>query len=115
MTLFMAVTADEYELPLIVSDSRKGIADYAGITTDGISSSISKNRTGKTRGFKFVKVEIEEDEVKVKHGKAPTVKQKKLISAHGLRHENWLVERDTNTEMVIVSRSGKSKRTLMKG
>lgn len=46
----------------------------------------------------------------MKHGKNPTVKQKKLITKMGLNVENWLVERETSDELVIVHRlSGKTK------
>lgn len=50
----------------------------------------------------------------MKHGKAPTKKQKVLISSRKLNPDNWLVERDTPKEMIIVSRSGKQKRKLYK-
>lgn len=50
----------------------------------------------------------------MKHGKNPTVKQKKLIHKWGLNAENWLVERDTNEELVIVHRLTDQKRTIRK-
>ena len=40
----------------------------------------------------------------MKHGKNPTAKQKKLITKMGLNVENWLVERETSDELVIVHR-----------
>ena len=40
----------------------------------------------------------------MKHGKNPTVRQKKLMTAWHLNYENWLVVKDTSTEMVIVHR-----------
>ena len=40
----------------------------------------------------------------MKHGKKPTVAQRKYISAHKLNAENWLVAKDTSTEMVLVHR-----------
>lgn len=44
----------------------------------------------------------------MKHGKKPTVAQRKVISAWGLNWENWLVVKDTPEGMVIVHRySGK--------
>lgn len=40
----------------------------------------------------------------MKAGKKPTVKQCKFIQKHGLNAENWLVSKDTSTEMVLVHR-----------
>lgn len=48
----------------------------------------------------------------MKHGKNPTVRQKKLISKMGLACENWLVERETDTELVIVHRNTGQSRTI---
>ena len=50
----------------------------------------------------------------MKHGKSPTVKQKKLIESRRLNSSDWLVERDTTEKMVIVSRCGKRKRNIYK-
>lgn len=47
----------------------------------------------------------------MKHGKRPTVAQKKLITQWGLNYSNWLIVKDTPAEMVIVHRlSGKQRR-----
>ena len=51
----------------------------------------------------------------MKHGKRPTVKQKKLMHQMGLNVENWLVERDTKDELVIVHRLSDKTRTIRKG
>lgn len=46
----------------------------------------------------------------MKQGKRPTKRQKMEIKALGLNMENWLVERDMPSVMVIVHRhSGKSR------
>ena len=47
----------------------------------------------------------------MKHGKTPTVRQKKLISKMGLNVENWLVERE-RPELVIVHRATGQTRTI---
>jgi len=45
MTLYLAVTADKYELPVYVADSRKEMAEWFGVSGDAISSAIcSYNR-----------------------------------------------------------------------
>ncbi|WP_410496366.1 hypothetical protein QTL86_02510 [Cellulosilyticum sp. ST5] len=50
----------------------------------------------------------------MKHGTKPTKKQCILISSRRLDPKNWLVERDTNEMLVIISRSGKQKRNIYK-
>jgi len=37
----------------------------------------------------------------MKHGKNPTVRQKKYLTSLGLNHENWLVCQDTPVRMVL--------------
>ena len=58
--LYMAVTADKYELPICVEDSVKKLAKWAGISENTLSSRISKESSGKTSGIKFIKVTEEE-------------------------------------------------------
>ena len=50
----------------------------------------------------------------MKHGKNPTVRQKKLISGMGLNVENWLIERETDAEVVIVHRQSNTTRKIKK-
>lgn len=40
----------------------------------------------------------------MKHGKKPTVAQRKLMQKWGLDPANWLVVKDTPSEMVVVHR-----------
>ena len=52
----------------------------------------------------------------MKHGKKPTVNQRKLIQSKRLNPENWLVVKDTPSEMVLVHRHFDNKtRTIKKG
>lgn len=52
----------------------------------------------------------------MKHGRKPTIKQKKLMQYYNLNSADWLVVKDTPDEMVIVHRySGHTTRTLPKG
>ena len=51
----------------------------------------------------------------MKNGKRPTVNQRKFIQSKRLNPENWLVERDTTTEMVLVHRHSNKIRTIKKG
>lgn len=60
MKCYMAVTPDEYELPLFVTDSIKELSEYYGISETTIFSSIKLKKNGKRSGRKFVKVIINE-------------------------------------------------------
>lgn len=60
MILYLAVTADKYELPLMVTDNIQELAEKYKTTGNNIRSSISKGINGKCSGRKFVKVEVEE-------------------------------------------------------
>ena len=48
----------------------------------------------------------------MKHGKKPTLAQRKLMQKWGLDSSNWLVVKDTPSEMVLVHRhfDNKTKR-----
>lgn len=52
----------------------------------------------------------------MKNGKKPTYEQRKVIQRHGLDPHDWLVVKDTSTEMVLVYRySDKTTRSIPKG
>lgn len=51
----------------------------------------------------------------VKNGKRPTVRQKKLMTQWHLNCDNWLVVKDTSTEMVIIHKATDRLRTIPKG
>lgn len=50
----------------------------------------------------------------MKNGKNPTVRQKKLLTQWHLNYENWLIVKDTPTEMEIVHRNTGQRRTISK-
>lgn len=56
MKLYMKVTKDEYELPLIVEDSPTRLAERLGLKVGSVTSMVCKNRSG------FVKVEVDDEE-----------------------------------------------------
>lgn len=56
MKLYMKVTTDKYELPLIVEDSPTRLAERLGLKVGSVTSMVSKNRSG------FVKVEVDDEE-----------------------------------------------------
>lgn len=50
----------------------------------------------------------------MKHPVKPTRAQKQLMKACGLNAENWHIERDTPTEMVVVHRYTGQTKTIRK-
>lgn len=59
--LYMDVAIDKYELPLFVAETIDEMSDWSGTKPQTIRTSISQNKTGNRRGYKFVKVDLEED------------------------------------------------------
>lgn len=61
MTIWMKVTDDKYELPVMVAESQLELANMLGISPNTIASSMSHNRA---RGVKtpYRRIEIEEGE-----------------------------------------------------
>ncbi len=51
----------------------------------------------------------------MKHGTKPTVRQAKILQAKKLKPEDWLIERETPEQMVIIHRYGKAQRVITKG
>lgn len=70
MTVYMKVTKDKYELPLIIADSVKELAERLNINPNNISSSLSH---AKHRGHysPYRKIEIE-DEVSINDNQGTT-------------------------------------------
>lgn len=60
--LYMAVTADEYELPLGVFDSVKEAAEWGNTTITAVYSGISKKITGAYRGYKFIRIDFKDED-----------------------------------------------------
>ena len=60
MTLYMAVTPDKYELPIAVESTVFDLAEMYSTTPATILTSISRNKSGKRRGAKFVRVEVDD-------------------------------------------------------
>lgn len=75
MTLYLAVTADKYELPLYVAESRKEMALWSGLSVNAISCAISnynrrragrcplKRETSDPGRTMFVKIEVDDEPV----------------------------------------------------
>jgi len=50
----------------------------------------------------------------MKQGTSPTLKQKKLIEEAGWNPNNWLVERDLPSEMILIHRNTGTLKVLKK-
>lgn len=61
MKLYLAVTADEYELPVCVEEDYHVLARLYGITPNCLLSQIGHGSSGKQQGVKFIRVVIDDD------------------------------------------------------
>ena len=59
--LWLAVEADQYELPLVVADSARELAEKCGTTKHNIETFVCKQSSGRTKGYKYIKVSVEEN------------------------------------------------------
>jgi len=50
----------------------------------------------------------------MKHGTKPTVRQAKILQAHGLKSKDWLIERESPDEIVAVHRYAPTTRVISK-
>lgn len=62
MRLYLGVTADKYELPLIVTDTVVELAKITGVDSRTLRDRISKGCSGKNTGIKFIKVEVKDED-----------------------------------------------------
>ena len=49
----------------------------------------------------------------MKNGKRPSVRQKKLMAAWGLNPADWLVVKDTSTELELIHRNSDTTRRMI--
>lgn len=56
----MAVTADKYELPLCIENSVEKLSKKVGVTANAVSSSITKQCSGRLKGLKYIKITLDE-------------------------------------------------------
>ena len=63
--LYMAVTADEYELPRYIADTRKEMAEYLGTTSKSLGKAIcygSVRRYEPLKGCRIIRVEVDDEQ-----------------------------------------------------
>lgn len=56
---WMAVTADEYELPLAVAESSSSLAKMLGVQQGTVLACEARGRSGRTTGRKIIKIKAE--------------------------------------------------------
>lgn len=61
MFLWLMITTDKYELPLIVADSPRELAKFVGVSYQNIKTCIYLKNKGKIAYSKYVKVEVDDD------------------------------------------------------
>lgn len=61
MHVYMVVTDDIYEFPLVIADTAQALADKVGTTKNSVLSAISHAKAGRSHS-RFVKVEWEDEE-----------------------------------------------------
>ena len=64
-TVYLVVTADEYELPVLCAEDVEEIVEHFGGTKSSVFSTITRNSKFR-RKYRIHKVEIEEDEEPIK-------------------------------------------------
>ncbi len=62
MFLWMAVTADKYELPLCIADSGNALGRMLGVSADTIRSNINKKCTKAHGKMKYLKIEVDDND-----------------------------------------------------
>ena len=60
--LWLAVEADEYELPIAVEDSSEKLGKVYGLSKKTVASMVRYGSDGSKSGHKFVKVRLIDDE-----------------------------------------------------
>ena len=53
---WLAITTDEYELPLAVAESPKELGQLFGLSKETIKSAVKRNSDGSVSGRRFIKI-----------------------------------------------------------
>lgn len=62
MKLYMAVTPDEYELPVHVAKTVRELARLTGCKQTSISQAMCRGTSGRGLGYRFIAVELPDEE-----------------------------------------------------
>lgn len=58
--IWMMVTLDKYELPLIVADSASELAKKVGVDKNTVMAAVSHVKNGRKNRSRYVKVEVDD-------------------------------------------------------
>lgn len=61
MNVWMQITKDKYELPVAVANTANELAEIVGVDVSAVRSAVSKQKTGKRKVTKYIKVVVEDD------------------------------------------------------
>lgn len=61
MNVWMQITKDKYELPVAVANTANELAEIVGVDVNSIRSAVSRQKTGKRKFAKYIKVVVEDD------------------------------------------------------
>lgn len=59
--IYMKITEDEYQLPELIADSARELAEKCNVPLITIRQSLLRLRKGTTRKVKYIKVEIDDE------------------------------------------------------
>lgn len=59
--VYMLISRDEYQLPMAVADSAEALAEMTGASLSTVRSTICKEKQGKLKRPRFVRVEIDDE------------------------------------------------------
>lgn len=62
MKIYMQVTADEYELPMLVEDNLEEFCRKLGMSEIACMQHIYRKSNGRVKGFRIVRTDVDEDE-----------------------------------------------------
>lgn len=62
MKIWMKITQDEFELPLVIADSSVELAEMCGTTANSVTSIALRGRTGIIKNPSYVMVKVESGE-----------------------------------------------------
>lgn len=61
MTVWMLVTKDKYELPVIIAETSTELARMCGVNNRTVISGALRSKSGKVKKSRYIKVEIDDD------------------------------------------------------
>lgn len=72
MTVYVMVSKDRYELPLIVADTQVELARRAGVRANSIATLLNKHKRGLVKKTRYLCVEIDDEKEPVESGRRTT-------------------------------------------